>query len=102
MPNFSRTPDITEIDLANPLDVIRSPDAIDLIVGKVALAVRLVEFTSADRSPVWVNAAMVGDVRPCPRRDAGGARTIFGIGGIRQAVCQAHEAVVAEVARALA
>ncbi len=100
LPGFTSLPDVTEIDLSDPLGAIRSSEAIDTVLAKLAPWIRLVEFTAADGVPVFINAAKVGDVQPCPRRDASGARTIFALGGIRQAVCQGHEAVAAEIARA--
>ena len=101
-PGFTSAAHVTEIDLSDPLLVIRSGNAIDMVVDKLRPAAHLVEFTAADRSPVFVNATKVGDVQPCPRKDAGGARTIFAVGGLRQAVCQAPEVVASEIAKAIA
>ena len=97
LPAFMEPSSATEVDFDDPLCPLRSNEPVDAILSRLRPAINMVELTGPDGDPVFVNAARVTCVAPCPRRLPGGAQTILIIGGIRQAVRQTQSQVAAKI-----
>ena len=83
----SRDPSlVVAIDVIGAEAAVHTRERFDDIVGRLEREVAMIEFTDADGGPVVVNAARVSDIQPNGRQEAGDARTILIIGGLRQAI----------------
>jgi hypothetical protein len=100
VPGGEATP-VTEIDTADVESVIHTSLAFDEAVALIDPPTKMLELTAPDGSPIAVNAKKITDVRGAGPDDAPGARSVFRIGELRQAVQEPVGTVTGEIAGAL-
>ena len=77
---------VVAIDVSGDEATIYTRCRFDEIVARIEVAVAMTEFTEADGRMVAINPARVSDIQPNGRQEAGDARTVLVVGGLRQAI----------------
>jgi hypothetical protein len=77
---------VVAIDIVGDETTIYVRGRFDEIVAQIELDAAMAEFTDADGRVVAINPARVSDIQPNGRQEAGDARTVLVVGGLRQAI----------------